>query len=72
MDQFSTQIRVLRPISVNKTEITIYCWAPKGEPAEVRAKRIRQYEDFFNVSGMGTPMTWKSSAPVRKATTPKA
>lgn len=55
MDQFSTQIRVLRPISLNKTEITIYCWAPKNEPADERAKRIRQYEDFFNVSGMGTP-----------------
>ena len=55
MDQFSTQIRVLRPISVDKTEITIYCWAPKNESAEDRAMRIRQYEDFFNVSGMGTP-----------------
>ena len=54
MDQFSTQIRVARPISVDKTEITIYCFAPKGESAEDRALRIRQYEDFFNVSGMGT------------------
>ena len=54
MDQFSTQIRVTRPISVNKTEVTIYCWAPKGESAENRALRLRQYEDFFNVSGMGT------------------
>ncbi|OCX65623.1 benzoate 1,2-dioxygenase large subunit [Thioclava sp. SK-1] len=55
MDQFSTQIRVVRPISVDKTEITIYCFAPVGEPAEERAIRLRQYEDFFNVSGMGTP-----------------
>jgi benzoate/toluate 1,2-dioxygenase alpha subunit len=31
MDQFSSQIRVLRPISVDKTEVTIYCIAPKGE-----------------------------------------
>jgi benzoate/toluate 1,2-dioxygenase alpha subunit len=54
MDQFSTQIRVTRPISVDKTEVTIYCFAPKGECAEDRATRIRQYEDFFNVSGMGT------------------
>ena len=54
MDQFSTQIRVTRPVSVDKTEITIYCFAPKGESAEDRALRIRQYEDFFNVSGMGT------------------
>jgi benzoate/toluate 1,2-dioxygenase alpha subunit len=55
MDQFSTQIRVVRPIDVNRTEVTIYCFAPKGESREDRALRIRQYEDFFNVSGMGTP-----------------
>ncbi|HKR92753.1 Rieske 2Fe-2S domain-containing protein [Novosphingobium sp.] len=55
MDQFSTQIRVVRPIDVHRTEVTIYCFAPKGESAESRAHRIRQYEDFFNVSGMGTP-----------------
>ena len=54
MDQFSTQIRVVRPISVDRTEVTIFCFAPKGESAESRATRIRQYEDFFNVSGMGT------------------
>ena len=55
MDQFSTQIRVIRPVSVDKTEVTIYCFAPKGEADAERALRIRQYEDFFNVSGMGTP-----------------
>ena len=55
MDQFSSQIRHFRPISVDKTEVTIYCIAPKGEPAEARAQRIRQYEDFFNASGMATP-----------------
>ena len=55
MDQFGSQIRVLRPLSVNKTEVTIYCIAPKGESDEARAQRIRQYEDFFNVSGMATP-----------------
>jgi benzoate/toluate 1,2-dioxygenase alpha subunit len=55
MDQMSTQIRHFRPVSVNKTEVTIYCFAPKGESNEARAHRIRQYEDFFNVSGMATP-----------------
>jgi len=55
MDQFGSQIRLLRPLSVNKTEVTIYCIAPKGESDEARARRIRQYEDFFNVSGMATP-----------------
>ncbi|MET0321156.1 MAG: benzoate 1,2-dioxygenase large subunit [Duganella sp.] len=55
MDQFGSQIRVLRPLSVDKTEVTIYCIAPKGESDQARARRIRQYEDFFNVSGMATP-----------------
>ncbi|PKM00440.1 MAG: benzoate 1,2-dioxygenase large subunit [Gammaproteobacteria bacterium HGW-Gammaproteobacteria-9] len=55
MDQFGSQLRIARPISVDKTEVTIYCIAPKGESAEARARRIRQYEDFFNVSGMATP-----------------
>ena len=55
MDQFGSQIRLLRPLAANKTEVTIYCIAPKGEPDDARARRIRQYEDFFNVSGMATP-----------------
>jgi len=55
MDQFSTQIRHFQPIAPDKTEVTIYCIAPKGESAEARAHRIRQYEDFFNASGMATP-----------------
>ncbi|MBB5159800.1 benzoate 1,2-dioxygenase large subunit [Saccharopolyspora phatthalungensis] len=55
MDQFSSQIRHFRPISVDKTEVTIYCIAPKGESAAARTNRIRQYEDFFNATGMATP-----------------
>ena len=55
MDQFSSQIRTYRPIAVDKTEVTIYCIAPKNESPEARAHRIRQYEDFFNASGMATP-----------------
>src|SRR5260370_34137742 len=55
MDEFAAQIRMYRPIYVDKTEVTIYCIAPKGESAEARARRIRQYEDFFNASGMATP-----------------
>ncbi|MGO9429316.1 benzoate 1,2-dioxygenase large subunit [Rhodoblastus sp.] len=55
MDQFSSQIRVIRPISVDKSETTIYCIAPKGEAPEARERRLRQYEDFFNATGMATP-----------------
>lgn len=55
MDQFGSQIRVFRPLAPNRTEVTIYCIAPKGESAEARAHRLRQYEDFFNATGMATP-----------------
>jgi benzoate/toluate 1,2-dioxygenase alpha subunit len=55
MDQMSTQIRHFRPISVDKTEVTTYCIAPVGESDAARERRIRQYEDFFNATGMATP-----------------
>nr|ART36215.1 B373 [uncultured bacterium]ART39974.1 J77 [uncultured bacterium] len=55
MDQTSTQIRVFRPLSVDQTEVTIFGLAPKGESASARTRRIRQYEDFFNATGMATP-----------------
>ncbi|MBN8908309.1 MAG: benzoate 1,2-dioxygenase large subunit, partial [Rhodospirillales bacterium] len=42
-------------LEVDKTEVTIYCFGPVNEAADDRAKRIRQYEDFFNASGMATP-----------------
>ena len=55
MDQMSSQIRLIRPLTVDLTEVVTWCIAPKGEAPEAREKRIRQYEDFFNASGMATP-----------------
>jgi benzoate/toluate 1,2-dioxygenase subunit alpha len=52
---FSTQLRVMRPISPGKTEMNTYCLAPVGESAEARRQRIRQYEDFFSPSGIASP-----------------
>jgi benzoate/toluate 1,2-dioxygenase subunit alpha len=48
-------LRTFRPLAVDKTEMRVFCLAPIGEPAELRAWRIRQYEDFFNPSGLATP-----------------
>ncbi len=70
MDQMSSQIRHFRPISVDKTEVTIYCFAPKGESATARAHRIRQYEDFFNASGMATPDDLEEFRACQEASTP--
>lgn len=55
MDQISSQLRIVRPVAWNKTEIISQCIGVKGESAADRTSRIRQFEDFFNVSGMGTP-----------------
>lgn len=49
------QLRIWRPLAVDRTEMTTYCLAPIGEPPEARVKRIRQYEEFFNPSGLATP-----------------
>lgn len=51
----SSQLRVIRPLSANRTEMRTWCIAPRGESAAARRQRIRQYEDFFNPSGMATP-----------------
>ena len=55
MDQTSTQLRVIHPLAVDKTRVSTHCIAPVGESATARAHRLRQYEDFFNASGVGTP-----------------
>lgn len=55
MDQISSQLRIIRPVAWNKTEVVSQCIGVKGESSEARRNRIRQFEDFFNVSGLGTP-----------------
>jgi phenylpropionate dioxygenase-like ring-hydroxylating dioxygenase large terminal subunit len=54
-DATSLNVRTFRPLSVNRTEMRYWCLAPIGEAPEVRAWRLRQFEDFFNVSGFATP-----------------
>ena len=54
-DNASLQLRIWRPLSVDRTEMKTFCLAPVGEAPEARRLRIRQYEDFFNPSGLATP-----------------
>lgn len=51
----SLQLRIWRPLSVDRTEMRTFCLAPVGEAPEPRALRIRQYEEFFNPTGLATP-----------------
>lgn len=53
-DLASTHLRTHRPIAPGKCEVTIWCIAPRGEPKEARAARLRKFEDFFLVSGLST------------------
>jgi benzoate/toluate 1,2-dioxygenase subunit alpha len=51
----SSQLRVIQPLAPGRTLMRTWCIAPQGESAAARRQRIRQYEDFFNPSGMATP-----------------
>lgn len=54
IDVTSLQLRVWRPIAADKTEMISYCLGPIEESQQARRRRIRQYEDFFNPSGLAT------------------
>lgn len=54
-DAISLMLRVFRPLAVDRTEMRSYCLAPIGEAPELRAWRLRQFEDFFNPGGLATP-----------------
>lgn len=54
MDNPSSQIRTLHPVSPDVCEVTVRCVAPIGEPAEARAARLRKFEDFYLTTGMAT------------------
>ena len=55
MDQLASLIRYVRPIAADKTEVSYWCIAPKGEARKLRIKRMRQFMDFFSVAGLGGP-----------------
>ncbi len=54
-DNASLQLRIIRPLAPDRTEMRIYCVAPVGEPDAAREYRLRQFEDFFNATGLATP-----------------
>jgi phenylpropionate dioxygenase-like ring-hydroxylating dioxygenase large terminal subunit len=54
-DTVALMLRTFHPISVDRTEMRSWCLAPIGEKPELRAQRLRQFEDFFNPAGLATP-----------------
>jgi len=54
IDIQSLQLRVWQPLAVSRTRMISNCLAPIGEDPAARRFRIRQYEEFFNPSGLAT------------------
>ncbi len=54
IDVHSLQLRLWEPLAPNLTRMRAWCLAPIGESREARVRRIRQYEDFFNPTGLAT------------------
>ncbi len=54
MDNPSTQVRTIQPISPDRAEVTVRCIAPIGESRDARAARLRKFEDFYLTTGMAT------------------
>ena len=54
-EAISQLLRTFHPIAPDLTEMRVHCLAPIGEDPELRARRLRQFEDFFNPTGIATP-----------------
>jgi hypothetical protein len=51
---FGAQVRVMHPIAVNRTEVSVYPVMIKGMP-ELTERRLRAHEWFFGPAGFGQP-----------------
>jgi benzoate/toluate 1,2-dioxygenase alpha subunit len=49
------QIRVVRPLAVNRTEVRGYAFFSEEVDDTTRQRQLRAYESFFGPAGMGTP-----------------
>jgi phenylpropionate dioxygenase-like ring-hydroxylating dioxygenase large terminal subunit len=54
-DAVAPILRIIRPLAVDLTELRSFIIAPVGERPEMRAKRLRQFEDSINPAGYATP-----------------
>ena len=52
---FDTQIRVISPLAVDRTEVRLYVYALDGVPEGLNQGRYRAHERFYGPSGFGSP-----------------
>jgi hypothetical protein len=49
------QIRLVRPVSVDETEVLMFPGLLKGVPDSINSLRLRQHESFYGPAGAGSP-----------------
>lgn len=49
----ASQLRVIRPVAVDETEVFIYPTLLEGVPSEVNEERLRRHESFYGPAGGG-------------------
>jgi benzoate/toluate 1,2-dioxygenase alpha subunit len=52
---FDTHIRVITPVTVDRTEVSLDVYALKGVPESLNEGRYRAHERFYGPSGFGAP-----------------
>jgi benzoate/toluate 1,2-dioxygenase alpha subunit len=52
---FDTHIRSIRPVAVDRTEVSLRVYALDGVPDELNEGRYRAHERFYGPSGFGSP-----------------
>jgi benzoate/toluate 1,2-dioxygenase alpha subunit len=52
---FDTQIRVIHPLAVDRTEVSLFVYALDGVPDSLNQGRYRAHERFYGPSGFGSP-----------------
>ncbi|MCW3005303.1 MAG: Dioxygenase large subunit [Conexibacter sp.] len=51
----ANQIRVIRPVAIDETEVDVYPYLLEGSSDEANTARLRAHEDFYGPAGGGGP-----------------
>src|SRR5581483_2894583 len=54
-----TQIRHIRPIAYNRTEVTLHPLLKRDATPEVNFDRLRRFEEFYGPGGFASPDDWE-------------
>jgi phenylpropionate dioxygenase-like ring-hydroxylating dioxygenase large terminal subunit len=62
----SHHIRVIQPVSVSSTRVTMYPYLLNGAPRELNERRIKEHESFYPPTGFGSPDDFEIFAAVQE------